>query len=54
MTPPAIFAQYFLPNLKEVAALYHGHDKLLMFHADADLTGLETLILDRDRKERAQ
>jgi len=46
MTPPPIFRDYFLDNLKDVAAYYHRHDKLLMFHADADLTGLEELILD--------
>ena len=46
MTPPPISRDYFLDNLKEVAAYYHQHDKLLMFHADADLSGLEEFILD--------
>ena len=35
-----------MQNLQQVAAHYHEHDKLLVFHADADLTGLEELILD--------
>ena len=46
MTPPPIFRQYFLPNLKEVADYYHEHGKILMFHGDADLRGLEGLILE--------
>ena len=46
MTPPPIFREYFVDHLKEVATYYHDHGKLLMFHADADLTGLEEMILE--------
>ena len=46
MTPPPIFRDYFLENLTHVIDYYHRHDKRVMFHADADLSGLEGLILD--------
>lgn len=46
MTPPPIFEEYFVPYLKEVSAYYHKHDKLLQFHADADVSGLEEMILE--------
>ena len=46
MTPPPIFEQYFLPYLKKVSAYYHRHGKLLQFHGDADVAGLEELILE--------
>jgi hypothetical protein len=46
MTPPPIFKTYFLPYLKEVTAYYHQHGKLVMGHLDADLTGLEEMVLE--------
>ena len=45
MTPPPIFREYMLPYLREVSAYYHAHGKLLQFHGDADVTGLEEMIL---------
>ena len=45
MTPPPIFRDYCLGNLREVADYYHEHGKLMMFHGDANLSGLEELIL---------
>lgn len=46
MTPPPIFKEYFLPYLKEVSAYYHEHGKLLQFHGDADVNGLQDYILE--------
>ena len=46
MTPPPIFREYFLPYLKEVSAYYHRHGKLLQFHGDADVSGLEEMLLE--------
>ncbi len=46
MTPPPIFRQFFLPHLKEVCDFYHAHGKLVQFHGDADVTGLEEMILN--------
>jgi len=46
MTPPPIFREYNLPYLKEVSAYYHAHGKLLQFHGDDDISGLEEMILE--------
>ena len=46
MTPPPIFKEYFLPYLKEVSAYYHQHSKLLQFHGDADVSGLEEYLIE--------
>jgi hypothetical protein len=46
MTPPPIYKTYFLPYCKEMTAYYHEHGKLVMAHLDADLTGLEEMVLE--------
>jgi len=46
MSPPPIFRQFFVPYLTKVATLYHAHGKLLQFHGDADVNGLEEMILE--------
>lgn len=46
MTPPPVFREFFLDELKTAVQLYHEHGKLVMFHGDADLSGLEELILE--------
>jgi len=46
MTPPPIFKTYFLPYCKEMTAYYHQHGKLVLAHLDADLTGLEEMVLE--------
>jgi hypothetical protein len=46
MTPPPIFRRFFVPHLTEVAEFYHQHGKLLQFHGDGDVNGLEEMILE--------
>jgi hypothetical protein len=46
MTPPPIYKTYFLPYMKEMTAYYHQHGKVVLAHLDADLTGLEEMVLE--------
>jgi hypothetical protein len=48
MTPPPIFRQYFLPYLKQFNTEMHKAGKRVAFHADGDLTGLLSLVLEAD------
>jgi uroporphyrinogen-III decarboxylase len=46
MTPPYLFAQYMVPHFRPFAERLHERDKLLVCHADADLSLLLDLIVE--------
>ena len=46
MTPKPVFREFFCPHLKQVAEYYHRHGKLMQFHGDGDVYGLEEMILE--------
>ncbi len=46
MTPPYLFAQYMVPYFRPFAERLHARDKVLVCHADADLSLLLDLIVE--------